>query len=63
LTPPARADTLAAEIGRGSVLDHVSLSDPLTWVGVLVAAFLIAGLRLLLRGGVRRPPHNDEPRD
>lgn len=62
MTPPARADTLVAEIGRGTGLDHISLSDPLTWVGVLVAAFLIAGLRFLLRGGVRRLPHNDEPK-
>jgi hypothetical protein len=27
----------------------MSLSDPVTWVGVLVASFLIAGLRWLLR--------------
>ena len=35
------------------MLDHISLSDPITWVGVLVASFLIAGLRFLLRGGGR----------
>jgi hypothetical protein len=33
---------------------NLSLSDPLTWLGVLVASFLIAGLRWLLRR--ERPP-------
>jgi hypothetical protein len=37
-------------------VDHISLADPLTWVGVLVASLLIAGLRWLMRGGGRRPP-------
>jgi len=37
-------------------LDHISLSDPVTWVGILVASFLIAGLRWVMRGGGRRPP-------
>jgi hypothetical protein len=34
-------------------VDHISLSDPVTWVGILVASFLIAGLRWVLRGGGR----------
>ena len=34
-------------------MDHISLSDPLTWVSILVASFLIAGLRWLMRGGAR----------
>jgi hypothetical protein len=37
-------------------VDHISFSDPLTWVGVLVASFLIAGLRFFMRGGARPPP-------
>ena len=35
-------------------MDHISLSDPVTWVGILVASFLIAGLRWVMRGGGRR---------
>ena len=61
LTRRPVADTLAPDFGRGPVLDHISLSDPLTWVGVLVASFMIAGLRFVLRGGLKRPPENDEP--
>jgi hypothetical protein len=41
-------------------MDHISLGDPITWVGILVAAFLIAGLRWLVRGGPRRPSSPDE---
>jgi uncharacterized membrane protein len=40
-------------------VDHISLSDPVTWVGILIAAFLIAGLRWLMRGGGRRRPPPD----
>ncbi|HEY3948093.1 hypothetical protein [Phenylobacterium sp.] len=40
------------------MLDHISLSDPMTWVGVLVASFAIAGLRFLLRG--RSAPPADQ---
>jgi hypothetical protein len=39
---------------------HISLSDPVTWVGILVASFLIAGLRWVMRGGRRRHPSPDE---
>jgi hypothetical protein len=35
-------------------VDHISLSDPVTWVGILIASFLIAGLRWVMRGGGRR---------
>jgi hypothetical protein len=38
---------------------NMSLSDPLTWLGVLVASFLIAGLRWLLRR--ERPPAQGAP--
>ena len=34
-------------------MDHISLSDPVTWVGILIASFLIAGLRWVMRGGGR----------
>jgi hypothetical protein len=41
---------------------HISLSDPMTWVVVLLAALLIAGLRYLVRarGAPPEPPTSDE---
>jgi hypothetical protein len=36
-------------------VDHITLSDPLTWAGILVASFLLAGLRFFVRGGARPP--------
>jgi hypothetical protein len=39
---------------------NMSLSDPLTWLGVLVAAFLIAGLRWLLRDRGRPPVQGED---
>jgi hypothetical protein len=44
-------------------MDHISLSDPLTWVGVFVASLLIAGLRVLMRGRARTPPESAPIRD
>jgi hypothetical protein len=41
-------------------VDHISLSDPLTWLGVLVASLLIAGLCYAMRAGSKTPQH---PRD
>jgi hypothetical protein len=45
-------------------VDHISLSDPMTWVVVLLASLLIAGLRVLMRGrGAppdQAPPSSDE---
>jgi hypothetical protein len=42
-------------------MDHISLSDPVSWVGILVASFLIAGLRWVLRGGRRRAQDDEGP--
>ena len=43
-------------------MDHISLSDPMTWVMVLVVSVLFAGLRVLMRGRAARPetPPSDE---
>jgi hypothetical protein len=41
---------------------HISLSDPVTWVGILVASLLIAGLRWIMRGGARPPPPTEADR-
>lgn len=41
-------------------MDHISLSDPMTWVVVLIASLAIAGLRFLFRGRGSPPPQSDE---
>jgi len=50
-----------AQRSERNPVDHISLSDPVTWVGILVASFLIAGLRWVLRGGARRMPDDEGP--
>ena len=54
ISPPTPG-TFAAQ-RRNNLVDHISLSDPVTWVGVVVASFLIAGLRWVMRGGRRKGP-------
>jgi hypothetical protein len=47
------------------MLDHISLSDPMTWVVVLLASLLIAGLRFVMRGRATPPEpsaSDDEPK-
>lgn len=39
---------------------NVSLSDPLTWIVVLVAPVLIVALRWSLRSRRRKPPPGDD---
>jgi len=43
-------------------VDHISLSDPMTWVVVLLASLLIAGLRVLMRSR-SAPPETPPPSD
>jgi hypothetical protein len=54
LTGGPAPDTLGGAKEGSDPVTHISLSDPLTWVGILVASFLIAGLRWVMRGGRRR---------
>ena len=48
---------LGRRCNKERAVDHISLSDPVTWVGILIASFLIAGLRWVMR---KRPsPHGE----
>ena len=64
MTAGRARDTLASTYGDDDQVDHLSLRDPMTWVMVLAASLLIAGLRWLMRGRSTppdRPPSGEEP--